>query len=341
MSATAPTRVRPSGTFFIQAMRDGIADAMREDPRVVLFGEDADRSVMGSTRGLVDEFGRERVRNMPLSEATMVGAAIGMAASGVRPVIDLMVSSFFYITMDQLANQAAKLRYMSGGQVELPIVYFAATGGSASAAAQHSESPHPTFMQQAGLKVVMPSTPADARGLMLAAIRDPNPVVFLQEARLASSRGPVPEQPVAIPLGRAEIKRAGDDLTLVAIGAAVPLALSVAERLAAEGSGSCEVVDPRTLFPLDRETIRASVRKTGRLVVIDPARTTCGAAGEIIASVVTTDFASLKAAPLRVTTPDVPMPFSPELEKHVLINAQRIEAAIRASLTDQARTHAG
>ena len=189
MTATA-ARARPSGTFFIQAMRDGIADAMREDPRVVLFGEDADRSVMGSTRGLAEEFGRERVRNMPLSEATMVGAAVGMAASGLRPIVDLMVSSFFYITMDQLANQAAKLRYMSGGQVELPIVYFAATGGSASAAAQHSESPHPTFMQQAGLKVVMPSTPADARGLMLAAVRDPNPVVFLQEARLAGTRGP-------------------------------------------------------------------------------------------------------------------------------------------------------
>lgn len=313
-------------------MRDGIADAMREDPRVVLFGEDADRSVMGSTRGLVEEFGRERVWNMPLSEATMVGAAVGMAAAGLRPVIDLMVSSFLYITMDQLANQAAKLRYMSGGQVVLPIVYFAATGGSASAAAQHSESPHPMLMQQAGLKVVMPTTAADARGLMLAAIRDPNPVVYLQEARLAGSRGPVPESSPAIPLGVAEVKRSGEDLTLVAIGSTLPLSLRVAERLADEGIASCEVVDPRTLFPLDRETIARSVRKTGRLVVADPARMTCGAAGEIIASIVTTQFSTLKAAPSRVTLPDVPMPFSPELEKHVLVNADAIEAAVRATL---------
>jgi pyruvate dehydrogenase E1 component beta subunit len=320
-------------------MRDGIADAMREDPRVVLFGEDADRSVMGSTRGLVDEFGRERVRNMPLSEATIVGAAIGMAAAGVRPVIDLMVSSFFYITMDQLANQAAKLRYMSGGQVELPIVYFAATGGSASAAAQHSESPHPTFMQQAGLKVVMPSTPADARGLMLAAIRDPNPVVYLQEARLAGTRGPVADAPAVIPLGQADVKRSGEDVTIVAIGSAVPLALAVAQRLADHDVASCEVVDPRTLFPLDRDAIRRSVRKTGRLVVVDPARMTCGAAGEIIASVVTEEFSALKAAPARVTTPDVPMPFSPELEKYVLINADAIELAVRASLANRTEAH--
>jgi len=332
-------RRKPSGTFFIQAMRDGIADAMREDPRVVLFGEDADRSVMGSTRGLIEEFGRERVWNMPLSEATMVGAAVGMAASGLRPVIDLMVSSFFYITMDQLANQAAKLRYMSGGQVALPIVYFAATGGSASAAAQHSESPHPMFMQQAGLKVVMPTTAADARGLMLAAIRDPNPVVYLQEARLAGSRGPVADAPAAIPLGLADVKRSGEDLTLVAIGSALPLALRVAERLAEEGEASCEVVDPRTLFPLDRQTIARSVRKTGRLVVADPARMTCGAAGEIIASVVTTEFSALKAPPSRVTTPDVPMPFSPELEKHVLVNAEAIEAAVRATLANRLAAH--
>jgi acetoin:2,6-dichlorophenolindophenol oxidoreductase subunit beta len=331
MTATA-ARARPSGTFFIQAMRDGIADAMREDPRVVLFGEDADRSVMGSTRGLAEEFGRERVRNMPLSEATMVGAAVGMAASGLRPIVDLMVSSFFYITMDQLANQAAKLRYMSGGQVELPIVYFAATGGSASAAAQHSESPHPSFMQQAGLKVVMPSTPADARGLMLAAVRDPNPVVFLQEARLAGTRGPVPEGSFSLPLGRADVKQSGEDVTIVAIGSAVPLALALARRLANQGIASCEVVDPRTLVPLDREAIFRSVRKTGRLVVVDPARMTCGAAGEIIASVVTAEFAALKAAPARVTAPDVPMPFSPALEKHVLINQDAIEAAVLETL---------
>ncbi len=323
----------PVTTFFIKAMRDGIADAMREDPTVVLFGEDADRSVIGSTRGLADEFGSHRVWNMPLSEATIVGAAVGAAASGLRPVVDLMVSSFFYITMDQLANQAAKLRYMSGGQVQLPIVYFAATGGSGSAAAQHSESPHPTFMQLAGLKVVLPSTPADARGLMLSAIRDPNPVVYLQEATLGGTKGPVPEEPAAIPLGVADVKREGTDVTIVAIGAAVPMALKVAEQLETAGVASCEVVDLCTVFPLDRLTVRRSVRKTGRLVVADPARMTCGAAGEVIAGVVTTDFDALRAAPVRVTAPDVPMPFSPTLERHVVVSAAKIEAAVRSTLT--------
>ena len=208
-------------SYLVTAMRDGLAEAMREDPAVVLFGEDADRSVMGSTRGLIDEFGPARVRNIPLSEATIVGCGVGAAAAGLRPVIDLSWGPgfFFYIniTMDQLANQAAKLRYMSGGQVKLPVVYFAATGGAGSAAAQHSESPHPTFIQQAGLKVVMPSTPADAKGLMLAAVRDPNPVVYLQEASLGGTRGPVPDGPFEVPLSKAAVRRDGSDVTVVAV----------------------------------------------------------------------------------------------------------------------------
>ena len=318
-------------TYFINAMRDGIADGMREDSRVVLFGEDADRSVIGSTRGLVDEFGKTRIWNMPLSEATMTGLAVGAAASGVRPIIDLMVSSFFYITMDQLANQAAKLRYMSGGQVELPIVYFAATGGSGSAAAQHSESPHPMFMQQAGLKVVMPSTPADARGLMLSSIRDPNPVVYLQEATLGGMKGPVPENVGAIPLGVADIKRAGTDVTTVAVGRLVRQALDVAARLEKDGI-SAEVVDPRTLYPLDTQAILDSVARTGHLVVADTARQTCGFAAEVIALACTQAFNVLEAPPVRVTTPDVPMPFAPQLEKHIEVTPDKIEAAVRRVL---------
>jgi 2-oxoisovalerate dehydrogenase E1 component len=319
-------------TYFIHAMRDGIADAMREDPTVVVMGEDADRSVTGATRGLVDEFGPDRVRNIPLSEAAVVGTAVGAAATGLRPVVDLMVSSFFYLTMDQLANQAAKLRYMSGGQVSLPIVYFASTGPSSSAAAQHSESPHPIFMQLAGIKVVMPSTPAEARGLMLAAIRDPNPVIYLQEGMLAGSRGPVPDRPVSIPLGQADIKREGADLTVVAVGALVPRALSVVDRLAERGEAQCEVVDPRTLNPLDRETILASVEKTGRLVVLDLARRTCGAAAEIIATVTTEAFHALKGPPIRITLPDIPIPFSPELEKAVVPDEEAIEEALLAAI---------
>jgi pyruvate/2-oxoglutarate/acetoin dehydrogenase E1 component len=319
-----------ASTYFITAMRDGLADAMREDDRVVLFGEDADRSVMGSTRGLVEEFGRPRVRNMPLSEATMVGLAVGAAASGLRPVIDLMVSSFFYITMDQLGNQAAKLRYMSGGQVALPIVYFAATGGAGSAAAQHSESPHPTFSQLAGLKVVLPSNPADAYGLMLSAVRDDNPVVYLQEAALGGMRDDV-GAPAAVPLGVARTARVGTDCTVVAVGRTVKMALEVASRLENEGI-SIEVIDPRTLHPWDRETVLESVSRTGRLVAVDTARHSCGFAGEVVATVCEEVFDELQARPTRVSPPDVPMPFAPQLERRVQVDTDKIEAAIRATL---------
>ena len=318
-------------SYLVTAMRDGLAEAMREDPSVVLFGEDADRSVMGSTRGLIDEFGPARVRNIPLSEATIVGCGVG-AAAGLRPVIDLMVSSFFYITMDQLANQAAKLRYMSGGQVQLPVVYFAATGGAGSAAAQHSESPHPTFIQQAGLKVVMPSTPSDAKGLMLAAVRDPNPVVYLQEASLGGTRGPVPEGPFEVPLGEATVRREGADVTVVAVGRTVRVALAVAEELDGDGV-SVEVIDPRTLYPWDADTVMESLARTGRLVVLDTARQSCGFAAEVIATACTEAFGSLTAAPVRVTTPDVPIPFAPQLERHLAVDEHKVKAAVLRCLT--------
>lgn len=318
-------------SYLVTAMRDGLAEAMREDPAVVLFGEDADRSVMGSTRGLIDEFGPARVRNIPLSEATIVGCGVGAAAAGLRPVIDLMVSSFFYITMDQLANQAAKLRYMSGGQVQLPVVYFAATGGAGSAAAQHSESPHPTFIQQAGLKVVMPSTPSDAKGLMLAAVRDPNPVVYLQEASLGGTRGSVPDGPFEVPLGRAAVRREGADVTVVAVGRTVRVALAVAEELDPEGV-SMEVIDPRTLYPWDVGTVMESVVRTGRLVVLDTARQSCGFAAEVIATACTEVFGSLLAAPVRVATADVPMPFAPQLERHLAVDEHKVKAAVLRSL---------
>ena len=321
-----------SDSYLVTAMRDGLAEAMREDPSVVLFGEDADRSVMGSTRGLIDEFGPARVRNIPLSEATIVGCGVGAAAAGLRPVIDLMVSSFFYITMDQLANQAAKLRYMSGGQVQLPVVYFAATGGAGSAAAQHSESPHPTFIQQAGLKVVMPSTPSDAKGLMLAAVRDPNPVVYLQEASLGGTRGPVPEGPFEVPLGKATVRREGADVTVVAVGRTVRVALAVAEELDGEGV-SIEVIDPRTLYPWDADTVMESLARTGRLVVLDTARQSCGFAAEVIATACTEAFGSLTAAPVRVTTPDVPIPFAPQLERHLAVDEHKVKAAVLRCLT--------
>lgn len=322
--------------YFIRAMYEGLRDAMREDQTVVVIGEDVDRSIIGATRGLIDEFGPERVRNTPISEATFVGACIGAAAVGLRPVVDLMVGSFFYVAMDQVGNQAAKLPYMSGGQVSLPLVYFTATGPSGSAAAQHSENPHPMLMNLAGLKIVMPGTPYDAKGLMLAAIREPNPVVYLQDAVLGGVKGAVPDEPYEIPLGVGDVKREGEDVTVVAIGSLVLKALAVAAELESEGI-SVEVVDPRSLAPLDTDTILTSVRKTGRLVVCDNARRTCSAASEIAATVAQEAWDALKAPPQRVAWEDVPVPFSPLLEKRVLVDEDDIRSAVIRTVAAAAR----
>jgi pyruvate dehydrogenase E1 component beta subunit len=246
--------------------------------------------------------------------------------------MDLMFSSFFYVALDQVANQAARLRYMSGGQVRLPLVLFAGTGPSGSAAAQHSENPHPLLMSLSGIKVVFPSTPADARALVIESVRDPDPVVFLLDLMLAGSRGEVPDSDGGIPLGQGVIKRAGDDMTVVAIGSAVPLALTVAGELAATGV-SAEVIDPRTLVPFDWPLVFDSVRRTGRLVVADPARRTCGAAAEIAARVMENCWPELRTAPARVTWEDVPIPFSPVLERAVTLSAAKIRAAMTAALS--------
>lgn len=318
-------------TYFTTAMAEALAQVMREDESVVVLGEDVAISVIGGTRGLIDEFGPERVVNTPISEATFVGMCVGAAAAGLRPVVDLMVGSFFYVSMDQLANQAAKLRYMSGGQVSLPIVYFTASGPSGSAAAQHSENPHPMIMNVAGLKVVMPSTPYDAKGLMIAAVRDDDPVVYFQDAVLGGTRGPVPEEAYEVPIGLGDVKRAGTDVTIVAIGATVPVALRAAQALETEGV-SVEVVDPRTLVPMDIDLILESVAKTGRLVVCDSARLTCSAASEIAATVAERGFDLLKAAPVRVAWENVPVPFSPVLEQRVLVDKDRVLTAVRRTI---------
>lgn len=319
-------------TYFTSAIQAALREAMEEDESVIVLGEDVEISTIGCTKGLVELFGNKRVRNSPISEATVVGACVGAAASGLRPVMDLMFSSFFYVAMDQVANQAARLRYMSGGQVDLPLVYFAGTGPSGSAAAQHSENPHAVLMHTAGLKVVFPSTPADAKGLMLASIRDQNPVVYLMDLMLAGQKGPVSATSYAIALGEGDIKREGSDLTIVALGSMVGQALEVAERLAVVEGVSTEVIDPRTLVPFDWDLVFRSVRKTGRLVVVDPGRRTCGAAAEISARVVEECWGDLKLAPRRVTWEDVPIPFSPPLEEAVTVNASDVAAAASAVL---------
>ncbi|HTW21560.1 MAG TPA: transketolase C-terminal domain-containing protein [Mycobacteriales bacterium] len=318
-------------TYMARAIADALNEAMAEDPSVMVIGEDVELSTIGATKGLVERFGQNRVRNSPISEATVVGACVGAAACGVRPVMDLMFSSFFYVALDQVANQAARLRYMSGGQVELPLVLFTGTGPSGSAAAQHSENPHPLLMSLSGVKVVFPSTPADARALLVESVRDPNPVVFLLDLMLAGSKGEISDPPHRVPLGKGVIRRVGTDVTVVAIGSAVPQSLEAAEVLANEGV-AVEVIDPRTLVPLDDELIESSVRRTGRLVVADPARATCGAAAEIITRVVDRCWMDLRSAPVRVAWEDVPIPYAPALESHVTLTADKIAAAIRAAV---------
>lgn len=325
------TVVATEDTYFAQAINDGFRQAMTEDESVFIIGEDVELSTVGATKGLVETFGKERVRNSPISEPTVIGSCVGAAATGMRPVMDAMFSSFFYIAMDQVANQAARLRYMSGGQVELPLVYFTGTGPSGSAAAQHSENPHPLLMHISGLKIVFPSTPADAKGLLVSAIRDPNPVVYLLDFVLAGTKGPVPAADYDVPLGKARVARHGDDVTVIAIGSGVQTAISVADELDDLGI-SVEVIDPRTLVPFDWDAVTAAVRKTRRAVVVDPARRTCGAAAEIVVGLIERVGGELESLPIRVTWDDVPIPFSPSLEEAVIVGPEDVRQAVLQSV---------
>jgi pyruvate dehydrogenase E1 component beta subunit len=315
----------------IQAINAALSEEMERDPRVILFGEDVKISLFGDTRGLAERFGDQRVRNTPIAETAMTGMAVGAAAAGYRVVCHMMFANFLYTGFDAIANQAAKLRYMTAGQIRLPIVYMAVMGAGRSAGAQHSDVPYPMLMNLGGIKVAVPSTPADAKGLLKAAIRDDNPVVFLQPARRGGEQGEVPEGEHLVPLGLADVKRAGTDVTVVAIGAMVRHALRAAELLQQEDI-SVEVVDPRTLYPLDESTILASVRRTGRLVIVDEARTTCSAASEIAAIAAEKAFDALKAPVRRVTVADVAMPYAPSLEKAVLPDEQSVVRAVRETL---------
>lgn len=320
------TRVR-----MIQAINQALHEEMSRDERVVVIGEDVVVSVFGDTRGLAATFGTDRVMDTPLSEALLSGMTVGAAATGLRPVLHLMFGNFFYTAWDAIANQAAKLRYMTGGQISMPLVFMAVFGGGRSQGAQHSDSMHSMLVNLAGLKVVTPSTPADAKGLMKSAIRDDNPVVFLQSAGRGGELGDVPDGDWTVPLGVADVKRPGSHVTVIAIGAMVRLAMRAAETLAADGV-SVEVVDPRTLRPLDSETLLQSARKTGRVVVVDEGRLSAGMASEIAAHIAENAFASLKAPIRRVAAADVPIPFSPDLEREVLPSEQRILQAIRSTL---------
>ena len=317
---------------FVQAVRDALAEEMRLDARTFLIGEDVEIGVQGTTKGLREEFGPERVRNCPISEATFTGVGVGAAAVGSRPIIDLMYATFNYVAMDQLTNQAAKLRYMTGGQVRLPITYLMVSGAGHMGAAQHSESPHGMFMNVPGLKIAMPSGPREAKGLVKAAVRDDNPTLVFFDFNLLRGRAEVSDDPAfTLPLGVAEVKREGKDVTIVGIGPAVPRALAAAQGLAAKGIDA-EVVDVLSLAPLDGERILASVAKTGRLVVVDDAPPRAGAAAEIVALAAEEGFAALKAPIHLVCRLPVPMPFNRNLERYVMPDTARIEAAAIAAV---------
>lgn len=312
----------------INAINEALAEEMERDPKAILFGEDVQISVMGDTRGLYDRFGPDRVRNTPICENLITGMAVGAAAAGYRVICHMMYGNFLYTGMDAIANQAAKLRYMTGGQIRLPIVYMGVFGGGRSSAAQHSDAMHPVFMNLGGVKVVLPGSPADAKGLLKAAIRDDNPVIFLQAAGRGGESGEVPDEDYVIPLGAADIKRPGRDVTIVAVGSMVRPAMRAGDELADQGI-EAEIVDPRTLHPLDVETILQSVARTGRLVIVDESRDVCSAASHIAAIAAEKAFRDLKAPVLRVTVPNVAIPYSPPLEKSIIPDARDVVAAVR------------
>ncbi|MCS7173039.1 MAG: alpha-ketoacid dehydrogenase subunit beta [Armatimonadetes bacterium] len=316
---------------YLQAIQEALYQEMQRDPRVFILGEDIRVSMRGTTRGFVEAFGPERVLDMPISEAAFTGFATGAAMAGFRPVVEYQIPSLVYVAFDQLANQAAKMRYMLGGQVRLPITYLVmGAGAKNNAAGQHSDNPYP-FLLHAGFKVVLPSTPYDMKGLLVSAIRHDDPVFVLCPAALYALRGPVPEDPYAVPLGVGEVKRDGSDVTVVATGHLVQTALQVAEKLAEEGI-QLLVWDPRTLLPLDREGLLHAVRRTGRVVILDDSNRTCGFAAEVSALIAEEGFDALRAPIQRITRPDVPVPFSPPLEQAVLPGGPQLLQAVRRVL---------
>lgn len=318
-----------------QALNQALREEMTRDPDVFLAGEGVGVSIHDSpmlpTSGLLEAFGPGRVRDTPVSEAAIAGLAVGAAEAGLKPVIEIMFNPFFTLASDMIVNHAAKLRYLSGGKSSFPLVVRMKSGAGFGAGCQHSHNLEAWVAHCPGLKVVMPSTPADAKGLLKSAVRDPNPVIFIEDMKLYFSPGPVPEEEYLIPIGRADVKRAGGDVTVVTWSKMLQVAEKAAEQLAGEGI-ELEIVDLRTLSPLDKETILASVRKTGRLVVLHEATRTGGFGGEVAAVVMEEAFAALKAPLRRVTGPDIPVPASPPLERFYIPDEEKLVAAVREIL---------
>ena len=333
---------------FRQAINEALRQEMRRDPRVVLMGEDiaggagapgeddAWGGVLGVTKGLVGEFGRERVLDTPLSESAYIGAAAGAAATGLRPVAELMFVDFVGVCFDQIFNQAAKFRYMFGGHAVTPLVIRAMYGAGFRAASQHSQCLYPIFTHIPGLKVVIPSSPYEAKGLLIQAIRDDDPVIFLENKLQYDQEEEVPDEAYTIPFGEANLTREGDDVTIVAFGRMVQVANEAADALAKVGVG-CTVVDPRTTSPLDAGTILECVNETGRLVIVDEASPRCNMATDVSALVAQEAFDALRAPIRMVCPPHVPVPFAPNLEDLYVPNADRVISAVRAVLRHPAK----
>jgi pyruvate/2-oxoglutarate/acetoin dehydrogenase E1 component len=323
-----------------KAIAEGIAQEMERDQTVFVMGEDVGvyGGIFSATEGLLAKFGPERIMDTPISETGFIGAATGAALSGMRPIVELMFVDFFGVCMDQIYNHMAKIHYESGGNLKVPVVITTAIGGGYGDGAQHSQTLYGLFAHLPGLKIVVPSTPYDAKGLMMSAIRDDNPVLYMFHKGIMGlgwmtpnprATGDVPEQPYTVPIGKADVKRSGRDLTIVTVSLMVHRALDAADDLAKDGI-EAEVLDLRSVIPLDREAIVESVRKTRRLLVVDEDYRSFGMSGEVITSVVEGAFDYLDAPPARLALPDVPIPYSRPLEQFVLPNRVKIAAAARA-----------
>ncbi|MFQ3327880.1 MAG: pyruvate/2-oxoglutarate/acetoin dehydrogenase E1 component [Parasphingorhabdus sp.] len=334
------TDTNPRRLTIARAMAEAVQQEMQQDPRVFVMGEDigALGGVFGNTRGLLEEFGSERIRDTPISETAFIGAGVGAAQDGMRPIVELMFVDFFGVCFDAIYNNMAKNNYFSGGQVKVPMVIMTSTGGGYSDGGQHSQCLYGTFAHLPGMKVVAPSNAYDAKGLMTAAIRDDSPVIFMYHKGLQGmgwlgtepgATVHTPEESYEVEIGKAKVVREGTDVTIVGLAMGVHNGLKAADQLAARGI-SAEVVDLRSLVPLDRATVINSVKKTGRLIVVDEDYQSYGVSGEIITSVVEHDYSIMRAAPKRVAYPDVPIPFARPMEQFCLPNAEKIVAAYDA-----------
>jgi acetoin:2,6-dichlorophenolindophenol oxidoreductase subunit beta len=317
---------------YSEAIREAMCQAMRRDPCVFLMGEDVATfgGVWGVSQGMLAEFGTERIRDTAISEAAIIGSGLGAAMAGMRPIAEIMFGDFLMCAGDQIVNQVAKARFMSGGKANVPLTIRIATGAPGSSAAQHSQSPEAWFMNVPGLKIVVPATPADAKGLLNTALAGEDPVLFFEHKMLYAAKGPVPEEEgFCVPFGQAAVAREGKDVTLIALGIMRSKAEEAADELAKEGI-QAEVIDPRTLVPLDHETLIRSVAKTGRAVVVHEAHKRAGPGAEIAAMLAEEAVEYLDAPILRVAAKNVPLPYSPDLENYVLPGVQDIVAAVRS-----------